>query len=428
MRSREIGFLVVLWMLGLGGAEASAQRGQAKRLPSGRSLERLIERFLDADESERRTVVREYDSTYRELKNDYSSKNTRKVVTELVAERQRRIEKNPGTYFFYEEEGRGKYILETPTKKPKALFLGLHGGGVGSGDAGSMASGMGGGEFVWVFPEVLEKTERGWVDAGTDQFVLELAAAASATFDIDPNRVYVSGHSMGGHGTWSLAAHHPDFFAGGAAYAGGPSPVFRSRQNPKVIAVEKGLLPNLYRQRFLFFQSGDDPRVPPEPNDFAAERLAEWKEKYPDGFDYRYVRVEGRGHAAPAEGYLPTQEWVAEHERNPWPRTFLWQPTKEWKRQFYWLVWHRPMLESLLHVQVHDDNRITIDLLEPAKTEPGPITLYLSEELVDLEQPVTVLVNGKEEFHGVVPRRFSTLLMTAELGDIHRLSDARIDL
>ena len=32
-------------------------------------------------------------------------------------------------------------------------------------------------------------------------------------YGIDPTRVYLTGHSMGGHGTWHLGVHHPGLFA-----------------------------------------------------------------------------------------------------------------------------------------------------------------------------------------------------------------------
>ena len=43
---------------------------------------------------------------------------------------------------------------------------------------------------------------------------------ATATLRIDPARVYVTGHSMGGHGTWQFGVHHPGRFAVVAPSAG----------------------------------------------------------------------------------------------------------------------------------------------------------------------------------------------------------------
>lgn len=41
-----------------------------------------------------------------------------------------------------------------------------------------------------------------------------------ATYPIDPDRVYLSGLSQGGHGTWAIAAAHPDRFAALAPVCG----------------------------------------------------------------------------------------------------------------------------------------------------------------------------------------------------------------
>jgi dienelactone hydrolase len=43
--------------------------------------------------------------------------------------------------------------------------------------------------------------------------VLEVLADVSKRYAVDPDRIYLMGHSMGGYGTNNLAAHHPDLFA-----------------------------------------------------------------------------------------------------------------------------------------------------------------------------------------------------------------------
>ncbi len=58
-----------------------------------------------------------------------------------------------------------------------------------------------------------------WEDWGrVDAF--EALAAAGEVINQDPSRIYVTGHSMGGHGTWQLAAHYPGVFAAAAPSAG----------------------------------------------------------------------------------------------------------------------------------------------------------------------------------------------------------------
>lgn len=54
--------------------------------------------------------------------------------------------------------------------------------------------------------------------------VLDVIAAAERDYSIDRDRVYLTGHSMGGYGTWSIAIAHPDLFAAIAPISGGGNP------------------------------------------------------------------------------------------------------------------------------------------------------------------------------------------------------------
>lgn len=49
------------------------------------------------------------------------------------------------------------------------------------------------------------------------------------TQPIDPSRLYVTGLSMGGYGTWELAAREPDFWAAAAPICGGGNPAWGER-------------------------------------------------------------------------------------------------------------------------------------------------------------------------------------------------------
>lgn len=77
--------------------------------------------------------------------------------------------------------------------------------------------------------------DRMWIDAAwtqksqttSDEPTAEMQAAidmlkkAEAEYPIDMDRVYLTGLSMGGFGTWDLACRHPDWFAAVAPIAGG---------------------------------------------------------------------------------------------------------------------------------------------------------------------------------------------------------------
>jgi predicted peptidase len=56
---------------------------------------------------------------------------------------------------------------------------------------------------------------------GPLQLVLDLIGAVRKEFSIDEKRIYLTGLSMGGYGTWDLLAQKPELFAAGVPICGG---------------------------------------------------------------------------------------------------------------------------------------------------------------------------------------------------------------
>ena len=54
-----------------------------------------------------------------------------------------------------------------------------------------------------------------------EQDVMDVLADVRRAYKVNPNRIYLGGHSMGAYGTWSVAADHPDMFAALAPISGG---------------------------------------------------------------------------------------------------------------------------------------------------------------------------------------------------------------
>ena len=57
-----------------------------------------------------------------------------------------------------------------------------------------------------------------------EQDVMDVLAEVRRDYKVDPSRIYLMGHSMGGYGTWSVALSHPDVFAALAPISGGGDP------------------------------------------------------------------------------------------------------------------------------------------------------------------------------------------------------------
>jgi predicted peptidase len=61
-----------------------------------------------------------------------------------------------------------------------------------------------------------------WTTSASEDLVLALVDLLSETYSVDPRRVVLTGYSMGGMGTWYLAARHPDRFSAAIPMAGSP--------------------------------------------------------------------------------------------------------------------------------------------------------------------------------------------------------------
>jgi len=121
------------------------------------------------------------------------------------------------------------YILTVPETKqaPEAgwpLLLFLHGAGE-RGDDLALVAVHGPPKLVDEIPELSHcvllspqcPADRWW-QADTLKALID---EVRADFDIDDARIYVTGLSMGGYGTWGLLAQYPDFFAAAIPICGG---------------------------------------------------------------------------------------------------------------------------------------------------------------------------------------------------------------
>lgn len=123
----------------------------------------------------------------------------------------------------------GKDLAEKVEKLPLLIFL--HGGGgtgnnirkVGRGPMRFLKTIERVGErCICVVPQAAKSPrdhgeKGGWVPADLDLLLSHL----KKTLPIDKNRVYLTGSSMGGYGTFVWAAHSPDHFAALAPMVGG---------------------------------------------------------------------------------------------------------------------------------------------------------------------------------------------------------------
>ena len=139
--------------------------------------------------------------------------------------------------------------------KPKAepgrrypLVLFLHGsGGSGTDNLKQLDRANWFGGLVWALPDnqrrhpcfvVAPQSNENWppvrlrdgqlpeilLGPGRDRLAIEIVEKLAAELPVDRSRIYVTGHSMGGAGTWHVLAERPDLFAAGVPVCGRAHP------------------------------------------------------------------------------------------------------------------------------------------------------------------------------------------------------------
>ncbi len=71
--------------------------------------------------------------------------------------------------------------------------------------------------FIVIFPQK-EKSSDSW--GNKDAMVIAILKKTQDEFNVDKTRIYLTGISQGGHGTWAIGANHPQLFAAIAPVCG----------------------------------------------------------------------------------------------------------------------------------------------------------------------------------------------------------------
>lgn len=164
-------------------------------------------------------------------------------------------------------------------------------------------------DAIVVFPRCRE--HRWWSDAEMEAMALGALEQTVREFHGDRTRLYLTGLSMGGYGTWWLASHHPGKFAAIAPVCGGirtpPTiaipPISTSRDPYADVARKIGRTP------VWIFHGSADQTISVEESRKMAEALKQ------AGGDVRYTEYPGVGHNAwdPAYSDADFFPWLLSH-------------------------------------------------------------------------------------------------------------------
>ncbi len=235
-----------------------------------------------------------------------------------------------------------------------------------------------------------------------EQDVLRALHEARQHFSVDDDRVYLTGESMGGHGTWSIASRHPDLFAAAAPIFGGwdfrlapietggmaelapANPLIRyTLETQSSFASAEGLL-----HVPLLVEHGDaDFAVHVENSRFAVRQLERW------GYHVRYREHPGLGHED-LGGQEQRARWLLQHRRVNAPASLRLRAPDLVSAEAYWL--RVEAAERPLEIINVDAEFVRPGLLRLDTTNVAACTLSPPASLLDPqnERNLTVVWNG----------------------------------
>ena len=295
-------------------------------------------------------------------------------------------------------------------KRDYALILTLHGAGVRArGQVNSYRP------KDWAY--VVAPTNRrrygfDWQDWGRLD-ALEVLELVKKSFPIDTNRVYLVGHSMGGHGAWHVGLAHSDLFAAIAPGAGWTcfqlyvpwflqkSYIFAEPMQVGIrdMSLREDIAPNFVENALnlpvFILHGGIDDNVPTVHGRMFAKLLDQLD------YDYVYKEVPGKKHWWKTDDLQCVDDpdlmaFLRRKTRNPFPRHVLFKTTNLGQsNKSSWIQideQERPFFESRVEAKVKGS---TIEVLT---NNIGQFSLHLNKAIVPRGR-LSFVVDGHKILH-----------------------------
>jgi len=217
--------------------------------------------------------------------------------------------------------------------------------------------------------------------------VLNSLRDACRRFSIDTDRVFLTGHSIGGDAAWDIGLAHPDLWAG-------VIPISAVSDKYCIHYWE-----NNARQLPFYVVLGE---LDGTKLTYNARDLDRYLQR---GYNCTVVEYLGRGHEHFSDEILRIFDWMSRIRRNFFPREFVCSTMRPWDSFFYWLEvdglppgamvlpinWPPP--RNTQPTEVGGRILPTNGLYVKART--GRVVIWISPEMLDLDRQIFVTVNGR---------------------------------
>jgi len=317
---------------------------------------------------------------------DHRARLRRDRAAEMEAKELRQGDlKMPFDYKIFGEADKGK----------RSLFISMHGGGgapkqVNDGQWENQKRLYQPKEGVYVAPRAPTDTWNLWhqdhIDPLFDRLIENLVVFA----DVDPNRVYLMGYSAGGDGVYQVAPRMADRFAAASMMAGHPNESTPRGLRNLPFSIHVGGKDGAYNRNTVAQQWGD--------------QLDKLQKEDPDGYEHLTKIYPDKGHWLDREdaAALP---WMAKFTRSPFPKRVVWRQDDVTEGRFYWLAVATEDRKAGAEIVA----RCNGQRIELTATDVPRIVVRLSDALVDLDQPVTIVAGEKVLFEGRVTRTIAAM-------------------
>ncbi|MCL4202172.1 MAG: peptidase [Pirellulaceae bacterium] len=211
---------------------------------------------------------------------------------------------------------------------------------------------------------------------------------ACRRFSIDTDRVYLSGHSMGGDAAWDMGLSHPDLWAGVIpVVATADKYISRYWENGRHVA--------------FYFVAGE------MDGDRMGKNGMDWDRYMTRPFyDTTIVVYQGRGHEHFHDEVQRIFDWMSLHRRDFHIKSFECVSMRPWDNFFWWSeIDNLPSASVTLPVnwpptgsvrpartegRILENNRLIL------RTGASVATVWLSPQTVDLNSRVSISLNGRD--------------------------------
>lgn len=264
-------------------------------------------------------------------------------------------------------------------------------------------------EGIYLAPRAPTNTWNMWHQAHIDSLFSQLIELVDIFEGINTNRVYLTGYSAGGDGTYQLAPRMADQLAAAAMMAGHPNDASPLGLRNLPFALHMGAEDGAYHR-----------------NEIAANwkiMLDSLQQQDPEGYVHDVQIHEGMGHWMQHKDTVAI-DWMAQFSRKPYPGKVVWKQSGVTHNRFYWLG--VPANQAVKNAEVIasiSGQTITIEKAERIST----LEVLLNDEMLDLDKKVKVIFGGKEIYHAIPTRNIATIWQSlSERNDSKQVFSAKI--